>query len=346
MAMNTHQVSQAATGAKNPVDAAQAKENQKKKARTVTDTVMDAFQGHVDKIAAQLGKSLDPQKFMASTVNAIARDPNLARCMLESPRTVIGGVYVAASLGFEINSPIGLCYLIPRYGKDKIASDKAGEDIYKWQANFQLGYQGTVTLLYRSGEISYIGTEEVYEEDHFKYQLGTNPFIEHIPYDGPNPGKVIKYYAVVKLKNGGSLFKVWSAEKVLEHAKQFSSSYSKKYDNFSGPWGKNFASMAKKTVLLDCMKLAPKSTQLAVSLATDNTVKSIPIDGSQGVSMLTAPNELFELENADAPQALPNNQSEEQPTGESAEDLRERLGLKRGSELPPKEGQMPVDAVI
>lgn len=354
MAMNTHQVAQATKQTAD--DQTAAKENQKKQSKSATDLVMDAFQGHANKLAAQLGKSIDPQKWLATVVNAIASNPDLVRALIESPRTVIACAYQAAELGFEPNTPLGLCYIIPRHAKDKVASEKAGQDVWKWQATFQLGYKGVLTLAYRSGEISYVDVEAVYEKDHFRYQLGTSHLLEHIPYMGADRGKVTHYYAVVELKNGVGkpLFKVWGYDQVMQHAIAFSSSYNKQYKKFFGPWGTNFDSMAEKTVLLDCLNLAPKSTQMSSALANDGTVKSIPLSG-EVTNILSAPNEIFNSEEAqqlgaDQPAQLENRESV--PTGETAEAVAERLKLKKGSDLQPqpvrikKDGQMSPDDVI
>ena len=341
MSMNTHQIANA-NGAKTAEAAAPTKEEQKAKAKTATDIVAEKLEGHLDKIAMQLGKTIDPQKFMASCINAIARDPNLIRALSESPRTVVGAVYQAAECGFEPNTSLGNCYIIPRYAKDKVASEKAGRDVYKWQATFQHGYKGVKELAYRSGQIDYLDAMEVYEKDEFDYMLGTTRYLKHKPYDGENPGKVVKYYAICKLKGSNEpLFKVWSADKVMGHAKRKSSSYNDKYKRFYGPWDTDFESMAKKTVLLDVLNLAPKSLQFAAQIAADSSVKSIPLEGSGAVSMLLQPNEVYETEDALAapPETalLPGGEEGNGPTGESVEKLKERLNLATGADLKPRQ---------
>ena len=64
--------------------------------------------------------------------------------------------------------------------------------------------------------------------------------------------------------------------RVLEHAKKFSKSYNRKTGTFSGPWASDFDSMARKTVLLQALKYAPKASEDAMfanAFTMDNTVR-------------------------------------------------------------------------
>ncbi|MGL5916846.1 MAG: recombinase RecT, partial [Culicoidibacterales bacterium] len=57
-------------------------------------------------------------------------------------------------------------------------------------------------------------------------------------------------------------FVYWSREKVVAHKQQFSKAR-------NSPWDSNFNEMAKKTVLKDVLKYAPKSTELARATSAD-----------------------------------------------------------------------------
>lgn len=71
------------------------------------------------------------------------------------------------------------------------------------------------------------------------------------------------------LVNGGFDFKVWSRKKAEAHGKRYSKSYS------SGPWQTNFDQMAMKSVLIEVLKTAPKSVEIATALTSDNTAHTI-----------------------------------------------------------------------
>ncbi len=278
-------------------------------------------------IAEALGDPKVAERFVRLVINVIARDPKLIRAVNECPASLIGAILVAAQLGLEPNTPLGEAFLIPYFEKDKVESQRAGRDVWKMRINFQMGVQGVLKLAYRSGDVVSVVAEEVHERDFFKCQQGTDPFLTHIPYDGAeDPGEITKIYAVIRLKSGGALFKVWSCEKILTHAQKFSKSYDAARDRFIGPWADNFFSMGKKTVLLDCLKYAPKSATLAAQLSADNATKSVPasVSAATPVDMLLAPNEENFRNESDADSAPPR--APEIPLKD--------MGLVKGTQIP------------
>lgn len=175
------------------------------------------------------------------------------------PYSFIAAVMQSAQLGLEPNTSMGEAYIIPRFNSQ----------LGKMEATFQIGYRGILSLAHRTGKYQSIYSEPVYENDRFEYELGLHKKLVHVPADIPN-GEPTYYYAVYHLVNGGFDFKVWSRAKVKLHASRFSTALQK---NMSTPWKTNFDSMAMKTVLLDCLKYAPKSIEFSQQLSLDNTVK-------------------------------------------------------------------------
>jgi recombination protein RecT len=213
---------------------------------------------------------------MRIVMTAILNNPTLALC---EPTSFFGALLQALQLGLEVNTPLGQAYLIPRRKKGKDGS-------YYWTCNFQLGYQGLLDLCYRyhddNGKSAYrqITAMVVYAGDDFDYKLGTHQFLHHIPRDkGDTPTHV---WALYELDNGGQRFVVWTWEKVMKHAEQFSESYDdeKKTWKYSA-WSSNQESresMGQKTVLHDLLKYAPKSVELAQAVSADgNTIIAHPI---------------------------------------------------------------------
>ena len=84
------------------------------------------------------------------------------------------------------------CYLIP-YGKE---------------CQFQISYQGLVSLAYRNPNIANISAECVYEGDDFDYSLGLSPKLEHRPANESD--KLTFVYAIVRFKDSDPIFKVMS----------------------------------------------------------------------------------------------------------------------------------------
>ena len=219
-------------------------------------------------IRQALPSVLTPERFTRIATNAIANNPKLMQAVSESPRTLVAALMTCAQLGIEPNTPLGQGYILPYCNFNKATNRK------EMQVNFQLGYQGLIDLCYRSGEVTLIQANVVYAKDDYKYELGLDPVIRHVPYRGADRGEPIAYYGVFKTKNGSTGFAWMWREEVLEHAKQYSKSFDARSGRFFGPWETDFNSMAKKTVLIQALKYAPKKSEFARALLADSTTKS------------------------------------------------------------------------
>ena len=204
-------------------------------------------------IAKALPSVLTPERFTRIVTTVLSTNPDLRAC---TPDSFLGAVMQAAQLGLEPNTPLGQAYLIPYKNKGRM------------EATFQIGYQGLIDLAYRSGEISVIDAQAVHENDQFDYEYGLEPKLKFKP-SLTNRGEVIAYYAMFKTKSGGYNFLVMSKEDVDKHKAQFSQSYGSSYS----PWTHNYDSMAKKTVLKQVLKYAPKRSDFAKALSADGTIK-------------------------------------------------------------------------
>lgn len=231
--------------------------------------VKELIEKRMPDIKKALPSVITAERFTRIATTAVSANPKLAEACVKSPMTFLGALMTAAQLGVEPNTPLGQAYLIPFNNSRKIN----GQWVKVPEVTFQLGYQGIIDLCYRSGEVTMIDAQVVYENDTFDYELGLDPKLKHIP-ARKNRGKPIYYYGVFKTKNGASGFQVMSYEDVLEHAKKFSKSYNAKEGKFSGPWESDFNSMARKTVLLAALKYAPKKSDFVKAIVNDNTVKS------------------------------------------------------------------------
>ena len=210
---------------------------------------------YINKYIPEIEKALPncgvtPERFARLMTSAISSTPKLAEC---TPKSFLGAMITAASLGLEPNTPLGQAYLIP-YGKE---------------AQMQLGYKGLLTLCYRSGQIKSVTAETVYENDEFHYEFGLEPKLEHKPAI-KDRGDAVAYYAMFKTKDGGYGFEVMSVQDVKLHAKK----YSKSYDSAYSPWTTNFDEMAKKTVLKRVLKYAPLKSDFARQVTADESIKT------------------------------------------------------------------------
>lgn len=201
----------------------------------------------------------DPQKalaFLSGVVAAVQRTPDLLKC---EPTTVINSFMIMAQLRFMPSAVSGEAFVLP-YQKGQ------GSGVY--EAQFQLGYQGLVTLLYRAGAQQVVA-ELVRKNDTFRIINGSvqhevDPFKTR-----EERGDVVGAYAIITTQTGGKVEKFMRAEEIEAHAKKFSKSYSSKYS----PWNAENDPegwMPRKTVLKQAAKLAPKNESLNLAIAEDN----------------------------------------------------------------------------
>src|SRR3990167_10425720 len=95
-------------------------------------------------------------EFLSSAVATVQRTPKLLYC---TPASLINSLMLMASLKLMPSGVSGEAYVLPYKNK--------GID----EAQFQLGYQGLVTLFYRAGVRSIVA-EIVREKDKFTYKNG------------------------------------------------------------------------------------------------------------------------------------------------------------------------------
>ena len=251
-----------------------------KKELTPAQRVKGMLEKRIGEIANALPKGWDKKRFVRIALTAISSNPKLAQACALSPATFLGSMMNAAQLGLEPNTPMGKAYLLPYNNIDKNTGKKVP------MVQFQIGYLGYIDLAFRSGKVKSITAEVRYQKDFWEYEKGINEKLKHIPYDEGDPGEAVGYYAVIHMKDtinpdgskteGAVITAYLPKFRVLEHAKRFSKSYNKKTGTFSGPWASDFDAMAKKTVLLQALKYAPKASEDAMfanAFTMDNTVR-------------------------------------------------------------------------
>lgn len=209
-------------------------------------------------IKKALPSVLTPERFTRIVLSALSSTPKLQEC---TPASFLGAMMQAAQLGVEPNTPLGQAYLIPR------KNNKKGGIM---ECQFQLGYKGMIDLAYRSGDVSVIDAQAVYENDDFYYEYGLEPKLTHKPVLNDR-GKPIAYYAIFRTKDGGYGFQVMSDSDVRIFATKYSESFK---GGYSSPWATSFEEMAKKTVMKRTLKYAPMKTEFVRQLNADETIKT------------------------------------------------------------------------
>ena len=244
-------------------------------------TIESLIEENKVKLGEILPANMSKDRLVRIALTSIRLNPKLADC---TPQSFLGALFQSAQLGLEPNIE-GQAYIIP-YNNTKIIN---GRKQKVTEAQCQIGYKGYIELFYRHGAASYIDMHSVYQNDIFEYSYGTENYIKHCP-KFKDRGEVIAYYAIAKLRNGGSLFKVMSKEECIEHGQTHSKCYIKMewneaahayvplknpYFEPNSPWAKDLNAMCKKTVIKQLAKILPKSVELQKAIAMDDTTKSI-----------------------------------------------------------------------
>lgn len=235
---------------------------------TSMQTYIKQMQGEIKKA---LPAVMTPERFTRIVLSALSTNPKLAQT---TPQSFLAAMMTAAQLGMEPNTPLGQAYLIPYYNNKSRCNE----------CQFQLGYKGLIDLAYRSGEVSIIQAQVVYENDSFDYSFGLEPILKHVP-AASDRGEPVYVYAMFRTKDDGFGFDVMSMDAVRRFAQQYSKSFS------SGPWQTNFEEMAKKTILKKVLKYAPLKSDFLRGMALDNTIKT-----EVGEDMYSVPGTVIEVD--------------------------------------------------
>lgn len=219
-------------------------------------TIKQLLQGEEIKaqIAAALPKHMTADRMIRVALTALMRTPDLLKC---SEASFFKSLLDCSAMGLE---PDGRrAHLIP-YGKE---------------CTLVIDYKGIADLVRRSGDVSYIHADVVYQGDEFSYGFGTRAHLHHIPnLDGAAGRKVRAVYSFVRLKDGSEDFVVMSESQVNE----IRAKYSKQPNGKA--WADRWGEMAKKTVFRNHSKWLPLSSEVrdAIERDDDTTLPAATIE--------------------------------------------------------------------
>jgi recombination protein RecT len=182
------------------------------------------------------------ERFLKTSWLAVRDNPELLKC---NRMSLLGAIVKSAELGLELNTPLGLAYIIP----------------FKGNATLQIGYKGMLNLAYRSSKIAVFEAEIVYEKDEFYYEKGLNPVLKHIPSEEVDRGEIKCVYAICRLTNGFSTFIVMSKREIEEIRIKAQT---------QKVWLPYYEQMAKKTALKRLVKYIPAEADLSMGVELDS----------------------------------------------------------------------------
>lgn len=219
--------------------------------RTEKDLKAVLASQYMKQIQNYFGSDKRALEFLSGVVAAVQRNPKLLEC---TPETLLNSFVTMASLKLMPSGVSGEAFVIPYANKGQL------------EAQFQLGYQGLVTLFYRAG-VKSIVAEIVRSNDTFDYVNGEVHHRADVFSD--DRGEPIGAYVVVELQAGGKITKAMSKKEILAIGEKFSKSFKSSFS----PWSEGSDPelwMWKKTVLKQAAKLVPKNETIFKALAEDN----------------------------------------------------------------------------
>jgi recombination protein RecT len=249
-----------------------AKQQQLSLAETKTNAVSNPIQNLKSKfsvyekeILPQLlsAHGITPAMFAQVAMSDIKKNEKLLQAFIENPSSLFASILAGAEIGLIPSELHGEFYLIPRSIKQK-------DNTYKMTVTPLIGYKGLVNILLRSGDVTRIHTEVVYEGDEFTPIYGLEPNIIHKPnFDVPRTADKIKYaYAVAKMKSGEYQFAVMTRAEIDGVRKMA------KYENdlyFNDKMGIN-RWMERKVVLTQLSKMLPKDYYSKKAIGMDGMI--------------------------------------------------------------------------
>jgi recombination protein RecT len=195
-------------------------------------------------LAQAAPKHISAERLIQVAGTVISRNPKLAKCTVP---TLLGGVLNASILGLELTPQLGQAYLVP------FKNNKTGN----YEATFMIGFKGYLKLAWQSDMIKSISAHEVYECDDFEYQLGTDPYLKHIPGnpDEQSLKNIIGAYATVEFTNGGKTFVYLPKKEVMKRKNK-----SKGANSEFSPWLTEPEAMYRKSAIRALSTYLPLST--------------------------------------------------------------------------------------
>lgn len=222
-------------------------------------------------------------RFLSSVMADVQRNPKLLTC---TPASVVNAYITVAELGFMPSGVSGESYVLP-YKNNKKVGDKWVEVM---EAQFQMGYQGLVTLFYKAG-VTRITSEIVRKNDKFSMVNGDLKHEIDLTLSNEERGEAIGAYTRVLFMNEETV-RYMNGKDIIKHAIKFSKSYDAtgKYSPWN-PANDPELHMWRKTVLKQHSKLLPKNETINKAIALDNRDSTIgdrlepAIEDSKSLSM-------------------------------------------------------------
>ncbi len=191
-----------------------------------------------DRFVAVAQSNIDFDKEKSFAMQILNNSDYLFSAAQQNPESLINAVYNVALTGLTLNPVLKFAYLLPR--KKKVILEPS--------------YMGLIKILTDAGVVKSIRAYVVRKADLFSYELGTQPFIKHVP-SAESGGEIIGAYAIAELAEGGTQFEVMTRQEIDIIMNRSESVKA----GTSSPWKSDYSEMARKTVIRRLYKYLPKT---------------------------------------------------------------------------------------
>lgn len=203
-----------------------------------------------------LGKRAD--RFVRTILSYTSKNPKLLEV---DQKTFLAAMMEVAALDLEVGM-LGQADIIP----------------FKGKAQLIIGYQGYITLIYRSGMVKSIFANVVRKNDKFSITYGSSGKLTHKP-ALDNAGEIIGAYGYAELITGGKYYD-YKPLIELERIRKYSQMAN------GSAWNEETEWMYRKTMIRQIIKLLPKFNNEAEIL------KAIKIDEAYERDAVTVEDDL------------------------------------------------------
>lgn len=191
---------------------------------------------------------------------AMAKDPKIARC---TPASLILACMDSARSGLQPDGKMAA--LVP------FKNNKNGGAL---EATFIPMYQGYLSVIYKTGLISAVTCQAVFEgeEEYLRYSIGDEPFVEFSPpINRDETKKIVAAFATAKAMEGGGKWVEVIGEKGLGKIAKVN-----RYEGVGKDWP---SEMARKAPLRRMIKFLPKHPDLETLNAIEaRAYQSVPAE--------------------------------------------------------------------
>jgi len=152
--------------------------------------------------------------FLKSAMIAIVNNPELSKAMSteQGKESIFNALRYAATTGLSLNPQEGKSALIGYYSKDK-----------GYVISYQIMKNGMIDLALESGNVEFLTTEYVRENDEFKLKKSVHGDEYDFSPALKDRGAILGFFAALKLKTGATNVLWMTAEEIKEHRQKYSS---------------------------------------------------------------------------------------------------------------------------